>query len=88
MPTVSPALWHFRTALAAADAAPSEETVAALQLAALPLLRELRAAYAAAGTPYGDERAGLFRWLAAMCMQWDSPDAGDLVYAPTAEAGG
>jgi hypothetical protein len=56
-------LRRFRAALAVADAAPSEETIAVLRQAALPLLDQLRAAYAAAGSPYGDHDGGLFRWL-------------------------
>jgi len=57
------ALRDFRAALAAADAAPSDASVAALRQAALPLVNQLRAAYTAAGSPYGDDRPGLYHWL-------------------------
>jgi hypothetical protein len=57
------ALRRFRAALAAADAEPSEANVAELRLAALALKDQLRATYRAAGSPYGDPREGLFRWL-------------------------
>jgi hypothetical protein len=57
------ALRRFRAALAAADAAPSEANVAELRLAGLALKDQLRAMYRAAGSPYGDHREGLYRWL-------------------------
>ncbi len=57
------ALRRFRAALAAAEAAPSEANVAELRQAALALKDQLRARYRAAGSPYGDHREGLFRWL-------------------------
>src|SRR5204863_5976028 len=57
------ALRRFRVAVAAAEAAPSAASVASLREAALLLNAELRAAYVAAGSPYGDERAGMYRWL-------------------------
>ena len=78
------ALRRFRAALAAAEAAPSEASVAALRAAALPLMNQLRAAYTAAGSPYGDDPAGLYRWLrediaprdrGAAEMQGDAPMA-------------
>jgi len=49
--------------VAAAEAAPSTATVASLREAALLLNTELRTAYMAAGSPYGDDRAGMYRWL-------------------------
>jgi hypothetical protein len=57
------ALRRFRAALTAAEAAPSEASVAALRQAARPLMNQLRAAYMAAGSPYDDDPAGLYRWL-------------------------
>ena len=56
-------LRRFRVALGAAEAAPSEASVAALRQAAFPLMNQLRAANVAAGNPYGDDRQGLYRWL-------------------------
>jgi hypothetical protein len=56
-------LRRFRVALAAAEAAPSDANVTALRDAALLLNNQLRARYRAAGSPYGDHREGLFRWL-------------------------
>jgi len=56
-------LGRFRSALAAAEAAPSAESVAVLRQAVLPLMNQLRVAYAAAGSPYGDDGDGLYRWM-------------------------
>ena len=57
------ALRRFRAALAAAEAAPSEANVAELRQAALQLKNQLRARYQAAGSPYGDNREGMYRWV-------------------------
>ena len=57
------ALRRFRVAVAAAEAAPSAASVTSLREAALLLNAELREAYVAAGSPYGDDRAGMYRWL-------------------------
>jgi hypothetical protein len=65
------ALRRFRAALAAAEAAPSEASVAALREAARPLMDQLRAAYTAAGSPYGDDRVGLYCWLPEVVARWN-----------------
>ena len=65
------ALRRFRLALAAVDAAPSAASVAALREAASPLMNQLRAAYTATGSPYGDDRAAVFRWLSDICARRD-----------------
>jgi hypothetical protein len=65
------ALRRFRAALAAAEAAPSEASVAALRQGALPLMVQLRAAYTAAGSPYGDDPADLYCWLREVIARRD-----------------
>ena len=64
-------LQRFRAALRAAEAAPSEASVAALRHAAFPLMNQLRAANAAAGSPYGDDRQSLYRRLADVSARRD-----------------
>jgi hypothetical protein len=65
------ALRRFRAALAAAEAAPSAASVAALRQAALPLKNQLRASYVAAGSPYGDDNDGLYRWIQEIIARQD-----------------
>ena len=65
------ALREFRAALAAAEAAPSAASVAALRQASVQLKSQLRAAYAAAGNPYGDDTEGLYRWIREAIGQRD-----------------
>ena len=65
------ALREFRAALAAAEAAPSAESVAALREASVELKAQLRAAYVAAGSPYGDDSEGLYRWIRETIGQRD-----------------
>ena len=65
------ALRRFRAALAAVDAAPSDAAIAKLRETALPLIHHLRAAYAAVGRPYGDDRAGLYRWVGEVIARRD-----------------
>ena len=68
------ALRRFRAALAAADATPSDSNVAELRVAALALKDQLRATYRAAGSPYGDHREGMYRWLREVIAvpDWES----------------
>ena len=70
------ALRRFRAALAAVDVAPSEASFAELHETALPLINQLRAAYAVVGRPYGDDRAGLFRWVGEVIARRDREPAG------------
>jgi len=70
------ALRRFRVALTAVDAAPSEASFAELHETALPLINQLRAAYAVVGRPYGDDRAGLFRWVGEVIARRDRGPAG------------
>jgi len=65
------ALRRFRAALAAAEAAPSAASVAALRQAVLPLKNQLRASYVAAGSPYGDDSEGLYRWIREVIARRD-----------------
>jgi hypothetical protein len=65
------ALRKFRAALAAAEAAPTAESVAALREASVELKTQLRAAYVAAGSPYGDDSEGLYRWIREVIGQRD-----------------
>jgi len=71
------ALRRFRAALAAVDEAPSEASIAALRQTAIPLMNQLRAAYTAADSPYGDDHAGVHRWLRYVIRQRDR-EAADL----------
>jgi hypothetical protein len=63
---------RFRAALARAEATPSDEAVAALRQAALPLIDQLHAAYVAAGSPHGADHRGLLRWLREVITQRDA----------------
>ena len=65
------ALRRFRAALAAAETAPSAASVAALRQAVLPLKNQLRAAYAAAGSPYGNDSEGRYRWIREVIARQD-----------------
>jgi len=68
------ALRRFRVALAAAEAAPSAASLASLREAALLLNTELRAAYVAADSPYGDDAASMYRWLREVMGRADTED--------------
>ena len=57
-------LGQFRVALHTVERSPSDEAVAELRLAAVPIIDRLRAEYRAAGHTDGDA-AALFRWLRA-----------------------
>ena len=63
---------RFRVALHTVERCPSDEAVAALQVAASPILDQLRAEYRAAGHTDGDA-AALFRWLRAKLAGRKSP---------------
>jgi hypothetical protein len=65
------ALRRFRVALTAAEAAPSAASVAALRQAVVPLKNQLRTAYVAAGSPYGDDSEGLYRWIREVIARRD-----------------
>jgi len=65
------ALRRFRAALAAAEAAPSEASVAVLRQASLLLKDRLGVAYAAAGRPYGDDSEGLYLWIREVVARRD-----------------
>jgi len=65
------ALRRFRAALAAAEAVPSAASIAALRQAVLPLKNQLRDAYAAAGSPHGDDSEGLYRWIREVISRGD-----------------
>jgi hypothetical protein len=72
------ALSCFRAALEAASAHPSDEAVAVLRDAAVPIMARLRAEYVADGSPYGDESEGLFRWARGKILAGGTlPLAGD-----------
>jgi hypothetical protein len=62
---------RFRVALHTVEHCPSDEAVAALRMAAAPILDQLRAEYRAAGHTDGDATA-LFRWLRAKLANQES----------------
>ena len=62
---------RFRVALHTVERCPSDEAVAALRVAAAPILDQLRAEYRAAGHTDGDA-AALFRWLRSKLADRDS----------------
>jgi hypothetical protein len=64
-------LRRFLAALAAAEAAPPAASVAELRQAVLPLKNQLRAAYSAAGSPFGDDTEGLYRWIREVIARRD-----------------
>jgi hypothetical protein len=62
---------RFRVALHTVEHCPSDEAVAALRMAAAPILDQLRAEYRAAEHTDGDATA-LFRWLRAKLANQES----------------